>query len=75
MIRELESACEPHFNTLSRTPWSTVKQVSGQSVYIQDLLKAIEQIAETVKSIVEQKKYARNYFDKISRYVTSSDQP
>nr|VWO97163.1 Chloride channel protein [Ganoderma boninense] len=69
MIRELESACEPHFNTLSRTPWSTVKQVSGQSVYIQDLLRAIEQIAETVKPILEQKKYTRNYFDKISSTV------
>ncbi|KAM5534575.1 hypothetical protein V8D89_011779 [Ganoderma adspersum] len=69
MIRELESACEPHFNTLSRTPWSTVKQVSGQSVYVQDLLHAIEQIAEIVKPILEQKKYARNYFDKISSTV------
>ena len=69
MIREVESACEPHFNTLSRTSWSTVKQVTGQSVYVQDLLHAIEQIAEIVKPVLEQKKYARNYFDKISRYA------
>ena len=67
MLRELESAMEPHLNTLSRTPWTTVKLVSGQSAYVQDMLNVIEQIAETVKPLVEQKKYLRNYFDKASR--------
>lgn len=69
MLRELESACEPHFNTLSRTPWVTVKQVSGPSAYVQDLTNVIEQITETIKPVVEQKKYSRNFFDKISTYV------
>ncbi len=64
MLRELESACDPFFTTLSRTPWATVKLVSGQSSYVQDLLNVVEQVAETVKPLVEQNKYLRNYFDK-----------
>lgn len=72
MIRELESACEAAFATLSRTPWATVKLVSGQSAYVADLLGAIEQVAETVKPLVEQKKYLRNFFDKAARSVTTT---
>ncbi len=67
MLRELEAACEPHFTALSRTPWGTVKLVSGQSAYVPDLLNAIEQVAEVVKPLVEQKKYLRNFFDKAAR--------
>ena len=67
MLRELENACDPFFATLSRTPWANVKLVSGQSSYLQDLLNVIEQVAETVKPLVEQKKYVRNYFDKAAR--------
>ncbi|TBU33936.1 Vps53-like protein [Dichomitus squalens] len=69
MLRELESAIESPFNMLSRTPWTTVKLVSGQSAYVQDLLSIIEQIAEAVKPLVEQKKYIRNYFDKAASTV------
>ena len=67
MLRELENACDPFFPTLSRTPWATVKLVSGQSSYVQDLLNVLDQIAEAVKPLIEQKKYLRNYFDKAAR--------
>ena len=69
MLRELESAIEPAFTVLSRTPWTTVKLVSGQSPYVQDLLNAIEQVGEAVKPLIEQKKYLRNFFDKAARLV------
>ncbi|CDO68963.1 hypothetical protein BN946_scf184782.g11 [Trametes cinnabarina] len=69
MLRELESACDPAFTTLSRTAWSTMKQVSGQSAYVDPLVKAIEEVAETVKPLVEQKKYLRNFFDKAANTV------
>ncbi|RDX42721.1 hypothetical protein OH76DRAFT_1362271 [Lentinus brumalis] len=69
MLRELEAACEPHFTALSRTPWGTVKLVSGQSAYVPDLLNAIEQVAEVVKPLVEQKKYLRNFFDKAASTI------
>lgn len=67
MVRELESACDSALTTLSRTPWGTVKHVSGQSAYIEPLVKAIEEVAETVKPLVEQKKYLRNFFDKAAK--------
>ncbi|KAI0358545.1 hypothetical protein OH77DRAFT_1420941 [Trametes cingulata] len=69
MLRELDFACEPAFNTLSRTPWATVKHVSGQSAYVEPLVKTIEEVAETVKPLVEQKKYLRNFFDKAANAV------
>ncbi|KAI0744093.1 Vps53-like protein [Daedaleopsis nitida] len=71
MLRELENASEPFFNALARTPWTTVKLVSGQSAYVQDLLNVIEQVAESVKPLIEQKKYVRNYLDKLASTVLS----
>lgn len=67
MLRELDSACDSALTTLSRTPWATVKHVSGQSAYVEPLVKAIEDVAETVKPLVEQKKYLRNFFDKAAK--------
>ncbi|EIW62635.1 uncharacterized protein TRAVEDRAFT_160554 [Trametes versicolor FP-101664 SS1] len=69
MLRELDSACDSALTTLSRTPWATVKHVSGQSAYVEPLVKAIEEVAETVKPLVEQKKYLRNFFDKAANAV------
>ncbi|OJT15430.1 Vacuolar protein sorting-associated protein 53 -like protein [Trametes pubescens] len=69
MLRELDSACDSALTTLSRTPWATVKHVSGQSAYVEPLVKAIEDVAETVKPLVEQKKYLRNFFDKAANAV------
>jgi hypothetical protein len=67
ILREFESNCEPSFNVLSRTSWSTISQVSGQSPYASDLVKAAEQVVELIRPLIEQKKYLRNFFDKASR--------
>ncbi|KZT10830.1 uncharacterized protein LAESUDRAFT_755492 [Laetiporus sulphureus 93-53] len=66
MLRELDAACDPAFATMSRTAWTTVKSVSGQSAYVDDLVKAIDQVISSVKPLVEQKKYLRNFLDKAS---------
>ncbi|KAF7361607.1 Vacuolar protein sorting-associated protein 53 [Mycena venus] len=63
-LRELEAACEPAFTAMSRSSWGTLKQVSGQSAYTVDLVNAVEQVVESVKPLVEQKKYLRNFLDK-----------
>ncbi|GLB36971.1 putative vps53-like, N-terminal [Lyophyllum shimeji] len=63
-LRELESACDAAFATMARTTWTASSQVSGQSAYAGDLVSALEQVVETVKPLVEQKKYLRNLFDK-----------
>lgn len=63
-LRELEIACEPAFSTMSKMTWNTLSQVSGQSPYTHDLVKVAEQVSETIKPQVEQKKYLRNFFDK-----------
>ncbi|KAJ6500190.1 Vps53-like protein [Mycena vitilis] len=68
-LRELEVACEPAFIAMARCPWATLKQVSGQSAYTVDLVNAIEQVVESVKPLVEQKKYLRNFLDKASSLV------
>ena len=52
---------------MSRTSWSTVNQVSGQSPYADELVKAAEQVGVVIKPLIEQKKYLRNFFDKACR--------
>lgn len=64
LLREFEAACDPCFTTMSRSIWSSVNQVSGQSPYSDDLVKAAEQVVGLIKPLVEQKKYLRNFFDK-----------
>ncbi|KAG6845073.1 hypothetical protein H0H87_000977 [Tephrocybe sp. NHM501043] len=63
-LRELETACDAAFATMARTTWTATNQVSGQSAYAGDLVSVAEQVIETVKPLVEQKKYLRNLFDK-----------
>ncbi|KAG6853779.1 hypothetical protein C0991_001490 [Blastosporella zonata] len=63
-LRELETACDAAFATMARTTWTATNQVSGQSAYAGDLVSAAKQVIETVKPLVEQKKYLRNLFDK-----------
>ncbi|TFK44162.1 Vps53-like protein [Crucibulum laeve] len=64
MLREVETASDPFFNTMARTSWNTVNQVSGPSAYSEELVKAIEQVVDVVRGRVEQKKYLRNFMDK-----------
>ncbi|EPT04630.1 hypothetical protein FOMPIDRAFT_1027874 [Fomitopsis schrenkii] len=71
ILRELEAACDPACSLMSRTAWSTQKSVSGQSPYVDDLIRAAEQLVEAVKPLVEQKKYLRNLMDKAAGVVLS----
>ncbi|KAF8800212.1 hypothetical protein BYT27DRAFT_7200395 [Phlegmacium glaucopus] len=64
ILREFESNCDPSFVAMSKTSWSTVNQVSGQSPYADELVKAAEQLVAVIKPLIEQKKYLRNFFDK-----------
>lgn len=50
---------------MSRTTWSSTKFVSGQSPYVGEVIKTVENVIETIKPLVEQKKYMRNLFDKV----------
>lgn len=60
-------ACEPAFAAMSRSSWATLKQVSGPSPYTADLVSAVDQVVESVKPLIEQKKYLRNFLDKACR--------
>jgi hypothetical protein len=67
LLREVENVADVFFTTMSRLNWSNLDQVSGQSHYVGDLVKATEQVVETIKPLVEQKKYLRNFLDKVCR--------
>ncbi|KAF9523511.1 Vps53-like protein [Crepidotus variabilis] len=69
LLREFETNCDPAFTALTRTSWSAVNQVSGQSPCTNDLVKAAEQVVELIKPLIEQKKYLRNFFDKASSVI------
>ncbi|KIJ51343.1 hypothetical protein M422DRAFT_157993 [Sphaerobolus stellatus SS14] len=69
LLKELEASIEGPLLTMQRTPWATVETVSGESPYIADLGKAIEEVVSVVRDHIEQKKYLRNFFDKASSLV------
>jgi hypothetical protein len=52
---------------MSRSNWLNLTQVSGPSPYVSDLVKAAEQAVEIIKPLIEQKKYLRNFLDKVCR--------
>ncbi|AAW40845.2 hypothetical protein CNBA3220 [Cryptococcus deneoformans B-3501A] len=64
ILRELETACEPAFAAVLKTPWMHLENVSGRSAYVVDLVGSIKQVAEAVRGRVESKKYIRNFADK-----------
>ncbi|KAG6375541.1 Vps53-like protein [Boletus reticuloceps] len=65
-LRELESACDGAFNTISRVNWGAIQHVTGNSPFMDEITQSTEQVAELIKPLVEQKKYLRNIFDKAS---------
>ncbi|KAI0084909.1 Vps53-like protein [Irpex rosettiformis] len=69
LLKELENACEPAFNTMSRTMWSSLDLVSGPSPYVDEIVKSVEQVTDVIKPLIEQKKYVRNYLDKAAGLV------
>jgi vacuolar protein sorting-associated protein 53 len=52
---------------MSKMSWGSLNQVTGQSSYVGELINSAEQYVETIKPLIEQKKYMRNFFDKASR--------
>ncbi|KAF7782136.1 hypothetical protein Agabi119p4_1512 [Agaricus bisporus var. burnettii] len=69
LLREVENATDVYFTTMIRSNWSTLNQVSGQSHYVGELVKAAEQVVETIKPLIEQKRYLRNFLDKVCSVV------
>lgn len=54
---------------MSRVNWGAMNQVTGHSPFMGDITQATEQVSESIKPLVEQKKYLRNFLDKVSRLV------
>ncbi|OAX41129.1 hypothetical protein K503DRAFT_713205 [Rhizopogon vinicolor AM-OR11-026] len=69
LLRELEAACEGAFTTMSRMSWEKLNEVTGQSPYVDDLVQTVESFCETLKPLIEQKKYLRNFFDKVCSLI------
>ena len=67
LLRELEVVCDPALATLTRTTWINHELVTGQSPYVDGLIRTLESITEAIVPLVESKKYLRNFFDKAAR--------
>ncbi|TFK66526.1 hypothetical protein BDN72DRAFT_844204 [Pluteus cervinus] len=65
LVLEFELVCDPPLTSMARTSWQSTNHVTGQSAYVSELVQSAEQLIETTKPLVEQKKYLRNLFDKI----------
>lgn len=69
LLKELESACEPAFSAILKTPWMNLENVSGRSAYVVDLVASVKSVAEVVRERIELKKYIRSFADKAVGYV------
>lgn len=74
-LRELESALDPPFETMSRTIWASLSNVSGPSQYVLELVRNADSFTAILNPLVEQKKYLRNFYDKAAAYVKCSIDP
>lgn len=50
--------------SMMRVSWVTVENVSGASVYVGELTRSIDQVVDTIRPLIDQKKYLRNFYDK-----------
>lgn len=57
---------------MQRTSWVTIEAVSGESHYVGELVKAVDEVVSTVREHIEHKKYLRNFYDKAARWVIIS---
>lgn len=64
MLKELELACDPSFSAMLRSPWRDSTIVSSESAYVVQLVAAINNVADVVKTEVEHRKYFRSFCDK-----------
>jgi hypothetical protein len=69
ILRELETACDPAFAAILKTPWKDLENVSGRSAYIVDLVGSIKEVAECVRTRIDSKKYIRNFADKATGLI------
>lgn len=69
LTRELEFSLDPAFHKMMRpaVPWSQLGEVHGKSDYTDDLAAALEAVAVVIRQDVENKRYLRNWCDKVVR--------
>lgn len=67
LLRELDSATDPSFNTLLKSNWAAIDTVTGPSAWVDELSSATMGVADVVHERVEPKKYVRNFCDRASK--------
>lgn len=73
MTRELEFCLDPAFHKMMRPaiPWSQLVEIHGKSEYTDDLAAALEAVAVVIRQDVENKRYLRNWCDKVVHVLTA----
>jgi vacuolar protein sorting-associated protein 53 len=69
LLRELEQQTEPYFTSMLKVTWANIETVTGQMSYVLELARVVDAYVEIIKTTIEQKKYLRNFYDKVSRYA------
>ena len=69
-LKELEAALDHSFDMMSKTPWTSIANVSGPSQYVLELVKTVDSFMSILNPLVEHKKYLRNFHDKAAAYVS-----
>ncbi|KAG8863567.1 Vacuolar protein sorting-associated protein 53 [Tulasnella sp. 330] len=69
MLKEVESAVELGLAMMLRTQWGALTTVSGESPYVESIVRAVDTVVGSVRARVEQKKYLRNFYDKAANLL------
>jgi hypothetical protein len=67
LTREVEICTESAFTLMLRpaVPWSSLEYVSSKSAYVDEFASALEHVAVVVRQDIENKRYVRNWCDKV----------
>lgn len=73
LVRKVETDCEPAWREMRNTPWARMDNVSDQSSYISELVRAIRQRgAEMLTLLRHRQHYARVFCDNLVDSLTSA---
>lgn len=67
LTREVEISTENAFTQMLRPtiPWSSIEYVTNKSSYVDEFASALEHVAVVVRQDLENKRYVRNWCDKV----------
>jgi hypothetical protein len=69
LVRCLETACDPVWNSMAKIPWGTLSSAGDQSEYVGQLAKILSDIVPVILRTINEATMSRSFCDKLAEYV------